>query len=67
MNFSGVKVPCQNCGSRYLGCHSKCGTYSEYRAKIDEIHNIRVAKYNEYRDVLHVMNNMTKARVYGGI
>ncbi len=26
-----MKVPCKDCDKRYVGCHSECESYTEYR------------------------------------
>ena len=30
------KSPCKGCDERYLGCHSKCAKYKEFRAAKDK-------------------------------
>lgn len=30
------KSPCKDCDERYLGCHSKCSKYKEFRAAKDK-------------------------------
>lgn len=30
-----MKSPCQGCEARYLGCHSQCPLYAEFRAECD--------------------------------
>lgn len=35
-----VKSNCYKCENRYVGCHSKCEKYKEYRKALDVI-NIR--------------------------
>lgn len=64
---NNIKSPCQGCCTRCVGCHSQCQNYVSYRAKIDANQAIRIAKYNEYKDVLNTMSGMTKARIYGCI
>nr|DAG87237.1 MAG TPA: hypothetical protein [Herelleviridae sp.] len=64
---NNIKSLCQGCDARHVGCHSQCQSYASYRAKIDANQAIRIAKYNEHKDVLSVMSGMTKARIYGGV
>lgn len=42
------KSPCKGCDERYLGCHSKCSKYKEFRtAKDKEIEeNLKRARFN---------------------
>lgn len=28
--------PCKDCTERYVGCHSECEKYAEYRSQIEE-------------------------------
>lgn len=64
---NNIKSPCQGCDVRHVGCHSQCQNYTSYRVKIDANQVIRIAKYNESKDVLKAMNGMTKDRIYDGI
>lgn len=64
---NNIKSPCQGCDARHIGCHSQCQNYVSYRAKIDANQAIRIAKYNEHKDVWNAMSGITKARIYGGI
>lgn len=38
--------PCKDCPRRYLGCHSKCKDYKEFRQALDE----RNARIRQERD-----------------
>jgi len=31
-----ITNPCKGCKDRYLGCHSKCDKYDEFKIKIGE-------------------------------
>lgn len=33
---------CEGCERRYVGCHSTCPDYSDFRMKIDAIHKAKV-------------------------
>lgn len=48
-----ISGPCQDCKSRYLGCHDECASYKEFRNKKDEINSaLREGKsevINEYK------------------
>ena len=30
-----IKGPCKNCDNRFVGCHSECLKYIDYRQKLD--------------------------------
>lgn len=32
-----IKVPCQLCDKRYLGCHSSCEQYSQFKDESEEM------------------------------
>jgi len=32
-----IKVPCQGCGEREIGCHAWCQRYKEYREQREQI------------------------------
>lgn len=38
-----MKTPCRGCQFREVGCHSKCESYIQWRAKLDE--------YNEQKNI----------------
>lgn len=46
-----MKGPCLDCDERYIGCHSDCPKYLEYRKKLDEenkkIFDAKSKQYNE--------------------
>lgn len=50
-----VNSPCQNCKSRYLGCHDECVGYQNYKRKKDEINSVlregKTEIIDEYRIV----------------
>lgn len=33
-----VEGPCKNCQERYVGCHSTCKPYLDYKKQIEDIH-----------------------------
>lgn len=37
-----IKAPCKNCDSRFVGCHSKCEKYLEYKSVIDNVREKRL-------------------------
>lgn len=32
-----IPSPCLHCGDRYVGCHSNCKKYEQYKEEIEEI------------------------------
>lgn len=36
--------PCKGCQDRYVGCHSECDKYKEWRAEYDRVHATVEAK-----------------------
>lgn len=44
-----TSVPCYQCADRHAGCHSECSRYTEYKAKVDKIHETeRICKSISY-------------------
>lgn len=36
--------PCKGCDSRYVGCHSKCDPYKDFKSELDDISAKRKAE-----------------------
>lgn len=34
-----ILAPCKDCPDRYVGCHSKCTKYKEFRSNLDNLNN----------------------------
>ena len=52
-----LKPTCKDCTDRYIGCHTKCEKFIEYRKELDRINNIRAKNMDIERgfdDVRHV-------------
>lgn len=43
-----ITPPCKGCEDRFVGCHSTCDRYKEYRVKINE-GNTKMKADNEVR------------------
>lgn len=43
-----MDVPCRECQFREVDCHSKCESYLEYRAKLDERNKERYKEIDTY-------------------
>lgn len=63
-----MDVPCRECKFREVDCHSKCESYLEYRAKLDERNKERYKEIDTYSfvgdNVRTIRYKMRKAR-YG--
>ena len=47
--YKNKSVPCYQCADRHAGCHSECSRYTEYKAKVDKIHETeRICKSVSY-------------------
>ncbi|MBO7712381.1 MAG: hypothetical protein J6S85_02735 [Methanobrevibacter sp.] len=50
-----MKSPCKDCPERYIGCHSACGKYKDFRKQLDEqkqhISREKEQQLNKYRVV----------------
>lgn len=51
------KSSCVNCQERYVGCHSVCDKYKEYRKKLDEFNEaVRKSKNEDADYVTYKLN-----------
>ena len=63
--MSGIKVPCHNCETRHLGCHSECEAYATYRkeyAKLRDAIKLEKAKQAEVTEYIVTAINKQKSR-----
>ena len=42
-----IASPCKDCPERFIGCHSSCEKYRQYRSELDEIKAKRAADKDE--------------------
>ena len=40
MNFPNVTAPCKGCPDRFVGCHSTCDLYKQFRNELDKKNNM---------------------------
>lgn len=36
-----MNSPCKDCGSRYVGCHSDCEKYKDFRDEVDRNNDLK--------------------------
>lgn len=50
-----MKSPCKDCAERYVGCHSGCEKYKDFRQELDKqrthINKAKEEQRNKYRVV----------------
>lgn len=61
-----IKSPCFNCPNRAMSCHSKCGPYTDYRARIDDLNNKKAEAKKRTRMVDDCLSGMSKMKMYKG-
>ncbi len=61
-----IKSPCFNCSIRAMSCHSKCESYTDYRARIDDLNNKKVEAKNQTRMVDDCLSGVSKMKMYKG-
>lgn len=44
-----IAVPCKDCKSRSLGCHSACAAYAEYKEQVSSLKRKIYGEYNSER------------------
>ncbi len=44
--------PCATCKERYVGCHSECVKYAEFKAKLDVIREIKMKENEKLGEIL---------------
>lgn len=42
-----IVSPCKDCPERFVGCHSSCEKYKQYRSELDAFKAIRAADKDE--------------------
>ena len=42
-----IVSPCKDCPERFVGCHSSCERYKQYRSELDAFKAIRAADKDE--------------------
>ena len=42
-----IVSPCKDCLERFVGCHSSCAKYKQYRSELDAFKAIRAADKDE--------------------
>lgn len=42
-----IVSPCKDCPERFIGCHSSCERYKQYRSELDEFKAKRAADKDE--------------------
>lgn len=55
-----ILSPCKDCNSRCMGCHSTCGNYAAYKAKLEEIRKKQDCTNSEYEFRKRVKAKITK-------
>lgn len=64
--------PCRNCNDRFVGCHSNCDRYAQYRSDLNDRNNLIKAKKQVRKNLTNAMydsinkNNKNKSRKYYG-
>lgn len=61
-----IKSPCFNCPNRAMSCHSKCESYTDYRARIDNLNNKKAEAKKQTRMVDDCLSSMSKMKMYKG-
>ena len=36
-----IYAPCKDCKDRFLGCHSKCDKYKDYKKRSEELNDMK--------------------------
>ena len=36
-----IYAPCKDCKNRFLGCHSKCDKYKDYKKRSEELNDMK--------------------------
>jgi len=61
-----VKSPCLKCEDRELGCHDKCESYKEFRAKLQDMKD-RQSAANNYEHKEYKLREWPKSRRGGKV
>lgn len=63
-----MKTPCRGCQFRAVGCHSKCESYIQWRAKLDEYNEQKNKQGDAYKyvgdNVRTIRHRMSKLKGY---
>lgn len=63
MNFPNITAPCKGCADRFVGCHSTCDLYKQFRNELDKKNNMTYKeKKNEWNLIgrkVQAMNKIT--------
>jgi 5-formaminoimidazole-4-carboxamide-1-beta-D-ribofuranosyl 5'-monophosphate synthetase len=43
--------PCKDCNERFLGCHSICDNYKNYKSKVDELKKTAFINKTKFNDI----------------
>lgn len=60
-----ISGPCKDCTERYVGCHSKCEKYVDFRKRLDaenEIRHKKITELVERRSYVHDRARAIKRR-----
>lgn len=49
-NLTPVKSPCKDCAYRYVGCHSECEDYFQFKKNVDETRAAMIAYRKQNSD-----------------
>lgn len=55
-----VMSPCKGCEDRCIGCHSTCGDYAEYKAKLERNRELQNSMNSEYEFRKRVKAEVTR-------
>ena len=61
-----IKSPCLNCPNRTMSCHSKCESYTDYRARIDDLNNKKAEAKKQTDMVDDCLSSISKMKMYKG-
>lgn len=65
INSSRLVAPCKGCTSRYVGCHSECDKYIEFRKALDEENAERYHAKQLYMDANQIQASRIEAVTSG--
>lgn len=51
MNYTPINSPCKDCKDRYLGCHSKCKKYNNFKKELAKYHVKEQEERKLYEDL----------------
>ena len=56
-----MSMSCKGCQDRYVGCHSKCDKYIDYKNKNDKLKKIKIKLHTEQEMMYDVKKTRRKA------